>query len=77
MTDPNGERAERVARVIQGLIKRYCMNPLCPSYGRKRPGVGRYICSTRAGDPADLLCEDCHKVTEIRATEEVTVRGKK
>jgi len=80
MTDPNGERAEKTADIIKAslLVKRYCMNPQCKSFGRKRPGVGRYLGETRLGDPARILCEDCHTFTEITpiVSEEITTSRK-
>ena len=80
MTDPNGERAEKTADIIKAslLVKRYCMNSGCKSFGRKRPGVGRYLGETRLGDPARLLCEDCHQFTEITpvVSEEITTSRK-
>jgi hypothetical protein len=57
---------ERTNELNGLLIKRYCTNMACPSYGRKRPGQGRYLGETGIGDPADLLCPDCGETTEIR-----------
>lgn len=83
MTDPNGNRAEKTAQVIRNaldgvMIARFCANRSCPSYGRKREGLGRYLGQSEIGAAANILCPDCGRVTEIRPviTETIAV-GKK
>jgi len=60
------------------MIARFCANRQCPSYGRKREGLGRYLGQSEIGAAANLLCPDCGWVTEIRpVTTEVVSVGEK
>ena len=72
MTDPNGERAERVADIIRGLrwpgkVPRFCQNEACPHL--RMFGRTRYIGESSKGAYTRIKCQACNKWSEWEALE--------
>jgi len=68
MTDPNGERAERVADIIRplwpGKVPRFCQNKDCPHL--RMFGRTRYIGESSQG-ACRIKCQSCGQWSEWEA----------
>ncbi len=73
MTDPvviKDSRGRDIVDLDVVLAAVYCINLQCPSIGRKRPGLGRYLGKNTVGQPAEFYCPDCGRVTRVRPMEQ-------
>jgi len=61
-------------KLDEGVVKRYCCNPDCPSQSNDQK-TGRYLGKSKKGEYAEFLCPECGKrsIFNPRQREEVAI----